>query len=154
MSIDETTERSGPDGAPPDAVDPLRWQVLNLSVMPLWLAMVLAPESRITRRLMDRSGWWFAGLSAAYVAQLVQAAAASDGPPRLDPEGVREMLAAPSGFLAGWTHYLAFDLFVGRWIWERGLAEGRSTRLALVLTLMAGPAGLGVFALQRRALTP
>lgn len=135
-------------------VDPIRWQILNLSVMPLWLGMIVAPQSRLTRWLMDRSGWWFAGLSAAYVAQLLQTAIAADGPPRLDPDGLREALAAPNGFLAGWTHYLAFDLFVGRWIWRRGLAEGRSTRLALFLTLMAGPAGLGVFALQRRALTP
>lgn len=149
----ETTQ---PDtqGAAAESVEPTRWQVLNMSVMPLWLAMLLAPRSRVTRWLMDRSGWWFAGLSVAYVAQLVATAVESGGPPKMDPDSIRTVLSTPSGFLTGWTHYLAFDLFVGRWIWERGLSEGRSTRLALLLTLMAGPAGLGVFALQRRSLTP
>lgn len=47
------------------------------------------------------------------------------------------------------AHYIAFDLFVGRWIWETAREEGRSCRVALLLTWMAGPAGLTVFLGQR-----
>ena len=68
-----------------------------------------------------------------------------------DPATVRTGLSRPKGFLAGWTHYIAFDLFVGRWVWEQGLAERRSTRVALLLTWLAGPAGLAVFLGQRAA---
>lgn len=66
-----------------------------------------------------------------------------------DPESVRSALGRPRGFLAGWTHYVAFDLFVGRWIWEQGLEQGRSSRAALVLTWLAGPSGLALWLGQR-----
>src|SRR4051812_21348401 len=46
--------------------------------------------------------------------------------------------------LAGWTHYLAFDLFVGRWevrdAQRRGIPHLLITP-ALVLTFLLGPAG-------------
>ena len=109
--ITDPTETTADDGS----VDPRRWQVLNSAVMPLWVAMILAPRSRATKWLMDRSGWWFAGYSAAYVVQLVQTATTS-GPPEFGPDGLREGLSTPAGFLTGWTHFLAFDLFVGAWI--------------------------------------
>jgi hypothetical protein len=47
--------------------------------------------------------------------------------------------------LAGWTHYISFDLFVGTWIWRKSLAEGKPARLAMLLTWWVGPAGLGLF---------
>ncbi len=67
-----------------------------------------------------------------------------------DPEAVRKALGEPDIFLGGWTHYIAFDLFVGRWIWQDALERGRSARLALFLTWMAGPAGLSLHLLRRR----
>ena len=122
----------------------------NYAAMPLWLAMILAPRSAFTRRVMAMSDPILLGLSVAYVTHLskvldtfreVGKAAAWRG-----------ALSQPSGFLAGWTHFVAFDLFVGRWIWRTALEEGRSPRLALLLTWMAGPSGLGLFAAQRRLL--
>jgi hypothetical protein len=47
--------------------------------------------------------------------------------------------------LAGWIHYLAFDLFVGSWLVRdahlRGIAHGWVLPL-LFLTFLFGPAGL------------
>ena len=83
----------------------------------------------------------YAALGASYIGLL----ASGWGGERVDfrdPESVRVGLGNPRGFLAGWAHYIAFDLFVGRWVWEQGLEKGRSTRVALLLTWMAGPAGL------------
>jgi hypothetical protein len=42
-----------------------------------------------------------------------------------DPDAMRGVLASPEGFLAGWTHYAAFDVVVGRWIWRTAREEGR-----------------------------
>jgi hypothetical protein len=67
-----------------------------------------------------------------------------------DPDAVRGALSSPDIFLAGWTHYIAFDLFVGRWIWQDALAQDRAPRLALLLTWLAGPAGLSLYLVQRR----
>ena len=67
--------------------------------------------------------------------------------------GLRALFASDGGIVIGWTHYLAFDLFVGCWIAEK--ADGRGVgRLAqvpvLLLTFMAGPAGLlAWFVVQR-----
>ena len=52
--------------------------------------------------------------------------------------------------LAGWIHYLAFDLFVGSWEVSDSRAEGIHHLLVipcLLLTFMAGPAGLAVYCL-------
>lgn len=128
---------------------------LNLVVMPVWVAMIVAPRARLTARIVKWSDGLLAGLAAAYAVQLGLAVASSDAKPDFgDVAALRQTLATPGGFLVGWTHFLAFDLFVGRWIWRTALDEGRGCRVALFLTLMAGPAGLGVFALQRRSLSP
>jgi hypothetical protein len=136
-------------------MEPFRpWQrraytVVNLSTSPLWLAMVLAPRSALTARLVRLAAPLQAGLGAAYVGLLAAGWGKGEPVDFRDPETVRRGLGQPEGFVAGWAHYLAFDLFVGRWIWQDGLAEGRSTRAALLLTWFAGPAGLTLYLAQR-----
>ena len=127
----------------------LAYSVINTSTAPLWLLMVLAPRSPLTARALGLATPLYAALGVTYVSLL----AAGWGGEKVDfrdPESVRAGLGQPQGFLAGWTHYLAFDLFVGRWIWEQGLAQGRSTRVALLLTWLAGPAGLTTWLAQSR----
>jgi len=122
---------------------------LNVSTAPLWLAMILAPRAAGTARALRAATPLLAALGAVYLGFL----AGARGGGRVDvtdADSVRRALTSPEGFLAAWTHLLAFDLFVGRWIWETGLAEGRSTRVALLLTWFAGPAGLLLFLAQRR----
>ena len=62
--------------------------------------------------------------------------------------GLRVLFMSDAGIVLGWTHYLAFDLFVGQWIARDADNKGFS-RLAqipvLFLTLMAGPVGLLVW---------
>lgn len=57
--------------------------------------------------------------------------------------------------LAGWLHYLAFDLFVGAWIVRTARAEGISfwlTLPCLPLTFLFGPAGYIAFVSLRTVL--
>ncbi len=66
--------------------------------------------------------------------------------------GVRAIFASDAGVTIGWTHYLAFDLFVGLWIARDGDAKGISRFIQspiLFATLMAGPLGLGLWLLLR-----
>ena len=121
------------------------YDVINSSSMPVWLAMILAPRSRLTRWLVERAGLLHVGLGVTYDALLVAGALRSGGMIDFrDPEAVRRALATPETFLAAWAHYVTFDLFVGRWIWEDALSRGRTARLALLLTWLAGPAGLSL----------
>ncbi|MFN8038230.1 MAG: ABA4-like family protein [Acidimicrobiales bacterium] len=136
---------------PLDEPHRLAYLVLNATTAPVWLAMILAPRSRLTAQVVRLATPLFAGLGVAYTALL--AAGVARGGERLDfsdPDSVRRALASPDAFLAGWTHYLAFDLFVGRWIWQESLAAGRRSRAALFLTWMAGPIGLTIHLAQRR----
>lgn len=59
--------------------------------------------------------------------------------------GIRTLFESDASLVIGWTHYLAFDLFVGQWIAREADMRGFS-RLAqlpfLFATLMAGPIGL------------
>ena len=46
--------------------------------------------------------------------------------PRPELSGIAALLGSPVGATIAWMHFLAFDLFVGRWIYldsrERGIA--------------------------------
>lgn len=128
------------------------YTVVNTCTAPLWLLMILAPRAPVTARALQAATPLYAALGASYVGLL----ASGWGGQRVDfrdPESVRRGLLQPRAFLAGWTHYIAFDLFVGRWIWEQGLEQRRSSRLALLLTWLAGPSGLALW-LAQRAVSP
>lgn len=132
----------------------LAWTLVNFSSMPVWLAMILFPRSEVTRWMADRLVPLYIGLGVTYTGALALGAIDSPEPPDFGKlEKVQQLLQNPSSMLAAWTHYIAFDLFVGRWIWETSLAEGRPARLSLLLTWWAGPLGLTMF-LGRRRLGP
>ena len=67
---------------------------------------------------------------------------------------VMALFTMPEIALAGWIHYLAFDLFVGAWEVRTARREGIAFLLVLpclVLTFLFGPAGFLVFLMLRAA---
>ena len=63
-------------------------------------------------------------------------------------KGVMSLFKSPRAVLAGWIHYLAFDLLVGILISQHALQHGISAFIlipVLLLTLMLAPAGLMVY---------
>lgn len=125
----------------------------NLFVLPFWALMIFLPEWRLTRRVMG-TPFLIAVLPALYVALVL---------PRLgdllpvllsqpDLKAVAGRLGTPEGALIGWIHFLAFDLFVGRYIY----LDNREHRISafvigpvLALTCLFGPAGLLAYLLIR-----
>ena len=66
--------------------------------------------------------------------------------------GLRALFMSDGGIVLGWTHYMAFDLFVGLWISRDADAKGfsRLTQLPfLIVTFLAGPIGLLLWLLVR-----
>ena len=66
--------------------------------------------------------------------------------------GLASLQGSPWLLLAGWLHYLAFDLFVGAWEVRTARADGiphLAVVPSLVLTFMLGPAGLVLFVVTR-----
>ena len=139
--------------AAPAPISPLgrrAFTVLNSSSAPLFLAMILAPRARLTRRLIGAAMPLQAALGVSYAGLLASGMVRLRAPLDFrDPQQLRRMLAEEEIFLAGWAHYISFDLFVGQWIWRDSLERGRSARLALFLTWMAGPMGLTLYTAQR-----
>ena len=67
-------------------------------------------------------------------------------------EGIRALFMSDGGIVVGWTHYLAFDLFVGQWIAKDADNKGFSRWVqlpVLFITLMAGPIGLLLWLIVR-----
>ena len=127
------------------------YSLINSSSAPFWLAMIIAPRAGITERLVQAAPPFQVALGAVYDAYLASGVMQSGKMIDFsDPDAVRKALGTPDFFLAGWTHYIAFDLFVGRWIWEDALARGKTARLPLLLTWLAGPAGLSLYLVRRR----
>jgi hypothetical protein len=66
--------------------------------------------------------------------------------------GVAALLGSPAGATIAWVHFLAFDLFVGRWIYLDSRDRQISAWLiapVLFLTLMLGPAGFLLYLIVR-----
>jgi hypothetical protein len=69
--------------------------------------------------------------------------------------GVRALFLSDPVLVAGWIHYLAFDLFVGLWIAAEADRLGLPRLVQapiLVLTFLFGPVGLLVFLVTRAVL--
>ena len=67
-------------------------------------------------------------------------------------EEVGALLGKEEMLLAGWVHYLAFDLFIGGWIAVEADKVGVNRLIQapiLILTFMFGPVGLALFLAMR-----
>lgn len=131
------------------------FRLSSLLVLPFWGLMILLPRWRWTARIL-RSRFVIAPAAALYAALAV---------PRLGEiwpavsrptlHGVAALLGSPAGATIAWIHFLAFDLFVGRWIYldsqERRISAW-VTAPALFLTLMLGPAGFLLYLVIRSLL--
>ncbi len=61
---------------------------------------------------------------------------------------VTELFSYPDALMAGWIHFLAFDLVIGAWICRRARQENIAFGLVLPclpLTFLFGPAGFLMF---------
>lgn len=135
----------------PDAL----FDLANLAAIVGWLALLAYP-------LIPRIADWIGGtavpllLAIGYVALVVAFWGAGSGEASFTTlDGVAALFSTREVILAGWVHYLAFDLFAGGW----QVREARRLGLpflavvpCLALTFVAGPFGLAAFLLLRLAL--
>jgi len=118
------------------------FSLLNLIAMAAWLPLVFLPRARWATTVVPVVVPCL--LAAVYVVLVVATLPGGEGE-FSSLAGVSALFDDPWALLAGWTHYLAFDLFIGGW--EVRDARQRGVRHlfvvpALVLTFLVGPAGL------------
>lgn len=128
------------------------FSMAGMVVLPCWVLIAAAPRWRWSQRLATFvAPLLIAGL---YVWLLVSHPV---------PKGagfnslaqVMVLFSSPYAVLAGWVHYLAFDLFIGAWESREAARLGISRWIVLaclVLTFLFGPVGLAVFLVVKVAM--
>lgn len=115
-----------------------------------WLALVAAPLSRPL--LIGGARGIVIALAIAYLAQLLFNTVPVEGGSFSTIGGVTALFSQPANVMLGWTHFLAFDLFIGSWIAEDAAREAFphwAVIPMLVATLMIGPVGLLIWFIVR-----
>lgn len=126
--------------------------IMNLLAMTGWVLLILLPSWNGTRVIV-LNGSLSITMALVYVGLLVVFLPRVEGGfNSLDQ--VQTLFSHPYILLAGWVHYLAFDLFIGAWITRD--AKARNIRHlfivpVLFLTFMLGPAGLLLYYSLRAA---
>jgi hypothetical protein len=127
------------------------FSILTLLTMVAWLGLLFLPRLRVTNTVLPVL--LPSLLAIPYIALIGVSMPSSDG-------GFATLAAVSTLFedrralLAGWVHYLAFDLFIGGWAVRDARQRGVPHLLvvpALVLTFLFGPAGLLLYLLVRWA---
>ena len=114
----------------------------NLLAMAGWILLLLFPRRRIA---MTMAGTVIPlSLAAVYLIVFAMNVRGSSGG-FSSLAGVAQLFDNRWLLLAGWVHYLAFDLFIGAWETRDAMARGVSRLLlapCLIVTFMLGPIGL------------
>lgn len=122
------------------------FSIAGLIAMIGWLCLLASP-------LIPKWADWIAGmvlpivLSVGYVVLLVIPSSSSAGGFGTLAD-VMVLFSYEQAALAGWVHFLAFDLFIGAWVCRCARAEGVSfwfVAPCLPVVFLFGPAGLLAF---------
>ncbi|MEM7702932.1 MAG: ABA4-like family protein [Pseudomonadota bacterium] len=133
----------------------LVFRIANIAALVAWIALIFLP--RWPALLSGLLYLVVGGLCALYAVLLISVLgglipAGNGGADFTTIEGVRSIFGSDVGVVIGWTHYLAFDLFVGLWIARDADAKffARWFQAPILLaTFMAGPLGLVLWLIVR-----
>lgn len=123
----------------------------NTAALLAWLLLMIAPGFVLTRWLV-RSGLTCLLLALLYATYLFSNFDPSGFEAFSTLEGIMSLNSLPELALAGWVHYLVFDLFVGLWEVSNARKLGLPHWLiipALLFTFMLGPVGLVLYFITR-----
>ncbi len=128
----------------------LLFTVANNAVLPAWILLAAAPRWKVTTWLVHSAAFSLV-IAALYAVVIVMGLGQGEGS-MFTLAGVQQLFANPLVALAGWLHYLAFDLFIGAWEVrnDRRLAIPHWQVIpCLFFTLMLGPVGLFLYFVVR-----
>jgi hypothetical protein len=128
------------------------FQLSSLLVAPFWLLMIVLPCWRWTERIVGSP--WIAAAPAVLYAAFVLPRAGEILESFDSVVSVAALIGTVDGATIAWLHFLAFDLFVGRWIYLDSRQNGVHplvTSPLLALTFLLGPLGFLGYLLARSA---
>lgn len=118
----------------------LLFTICNTLILPFWLALIIAPEHKLVKNLVTAVAIILALVYASLVPVFLEMEEGGFG----SLEEVMLLFKNPKAVLAGWIHYLVFDLLTGRWIALDAVKNGIPKWFVgpcLLFTLMLGPFG-------------
>jgi len=124
------------------------FQLSNLLVLPFWLLMIIFPRWQRTQQII-KSHAIIIPIALLYSA-LVLPSLHTILPQLANPTLgiVQQLLGTDAGATTAWIHFLAFDLWTGRWVYldaqERGIPVWLVS-ICLACVFMVGPFGLLVY---------
>ncbi len=124
------------------------FSIVGIIAMPMWILMIFLPNWRVTKFLMNFKVIPLV-LSLVYVCYIFKAMQMGEGTVDFGSfTSVMAMFTEENAVLAGWVHYLVFDLLVGIWM----LSKNEELKMnqfimapCLLGTFMFGPVGFLLF---------
>jgi len=123
----------------------------NYAVLPFWLLLMVAPRWRWTQLLVHGPVVVLL-LTPIYAYMRFGYGPSLENVDMTTLYGVMGAFAAPNVVVAGWIHYLIFDLFIGAWESRDAQRLGIPHLLVLpclLATLFVGPVGLFLYVIVR-----
>lgn len=126
------------------------FQFVNTFVLPGWLLLIFLPKWKWTDKII--TGIIATILAIFYVYYIAKIFTPADIKSFGSLQGVMQLFTNETAVLAGWIHYLAFDLMTGLFEIKNAQKHNISHLLiipCLFFTFMLGPVGLLLFFLIR-----
>lgn len=123
------------------------FSIASMITMPMWILMIFLSKWKVTRFLIDFKIIPLAltFIYAIYIFQAIRTGGMMDFG---SLKSVMALFTEENAVLAGWVHYLAFDLLIGMWMLDQN-KELKINQLlmapCLFLTFMLGPIGFLLF---------
>lgn len=126
---------------------------LNLGILPFWALLLVLPHARITEALVHSVALpLILGVTYMWLLGTALSLPAPEGAGFSSLSGLMKLFTVEMALVAGWAHYLVFDMFVGAWEARDAQRVGLHHLLlapCLLLTLAVGPIGLMLYILVR-----
>lgn len=127
------------------------FKIVGMLAMSMWLLLIFLPKWKVTRFFIDYKIVPIV-LSIIYAVYITKAMIAGGGMDFGSLKSVMQLFTVENAVLAGWIHYLAFDLLVGMWI----VNQNKTLKIhpiiiapCLLGTFMLGPIGFLAFMIIR-----
>ena len=130
----------------------LAFSAASILAMIGWLILLASPF--YPKRVNQISGFFIPLILSVGYVTLLALSRNNEGGGFDSLANVMTLFSNPEAMLAGWVHYLAFDLFIGAWICRTARADHIVFWLVipcLALTFLFGPLGLLIFLALRTA---
>lgn len=129
------------------------FSLAGMITIPMWILMIFLPKWKLTKFLMDYKvvPLLLSMIYAIYIIKAIQIGGMMDFG---SLSSVMKLFTEEHAVLAGWVHYLAFDLIVGMWMLDQNKKlEIHQLIMApcLLATFMFGPLGFLVFMIIKTA---